>query len=237
MNKKLYSARLSHDLFEVIDTEAALCDGQAPVVGYGGSQNWYTSKYGPKCGCGVAAAADIIFYLNALKKQSFTVSKKQFIEFSDYLQKKYLQIIPNFGVNSFWLAIGMNRYFLKNKMPYRCYWKVSPILRWSRLEKMLKNDIPVLLAVGNNFPIVWGKKKVNLYRKEADTRMDVAVYSHYVIVTAIDGDWLTISSWGRKYYIRKSEYEAYVRKYSLSMYSNVLDIIPVHRKSSNIKGD
>lgn len=216
-------------MFEVIDTDNCDSEGNPTVIGYGGSQNWYTSKYGPKCGCGVAAAADIIFYLKALEKRNFTISKNQFVEFSDYLQKRFLQIIPNFGVNSFWLAIGMNRYFIKNKMPFRCYWKIFPFFRWRRIEGMLKKDIPVVLAIGNNFPIVWGKKKVNLYRRSVEARCDVAVSSHYVLVTAIDGDWLTVSSWGRKYYIRRSEYEAYVRKYSLSMYSNILDIVALKK--------
>ena len=100
------------------------------------------------------------------------------------------------------------------------------------IEKMLENDIPVILAIGNNFPLVWGKKKLNLYvpdTKKKDQGEKVykkqqGVNGHFVVVTSIEDNCLTVSSWGRKYYINVDEYNRYVSKHSIHLYSNILVI-------------
>ena len=38
----------------------------------------------------------------------------------------------------------------------------------------------------------------------------------------MDDEWLRISSWGRLYYLKRSEFEEYVHKYSLGFTSNIL---------------
>ena len=99
---------------------------------------------------------------------------------------------------------------------------------------MLEDDIPVILAIGNNFPFVWGKKELYLYVNDEEGkneqgaepvyRKSFGVYGHFVVVTAIEGNCLTVSSWGKKYYINIDEYDAYVKKHSIHLYSNILSI-------------
>lgn len=232
-----YSAALSKDLFKV--TEGSLSF-------YGGSQNMYATPRERSCGCGIAGAADIILYIEALNDErnlntdistfpsdnGFAYSKDKFLSLSADLRKKYIPIIPGRGVNSFILAWGLNRYFKKHKLKYRARWKWTSIKKWETLERMLKDDIPVILAIGNNFPAVWGKKELNLYVKdekessEAEPvfRKQQSVCGHFVVVTAIEGNCLTVSSWGRKLYINIDEYNQYVKKHSINVYSNILII-------------
>lgn len=223
--------RLSHDLFTVKEEEN--------IVGYGGSQKWYHDENDDKYGCGIAACADVLLYMMCRDRKytdrdveiqenngEYIISKSDFISFSEKIRKRNLPLIPKFGVNSFVMTLGMNKYFLEKHMPYKCYWKFTPFRKWQLVENMLQRDIPVVLAVGANFPMVWGKHKLRLYFKnEQGGVMFTEVKAHYVVVTAIDEEWLTISSWGRKYYIRKKEFELYVRRYSGHIYSNILVII------------
>ena len=223
--KKHYSASLSHDFFEVDDGRS---------ISYGGSQNMYNSPRERANGCGIAGGADIILYSEAVKSADYIVSKDRFIELSSILKKKYIPIIPGRGVNAFILAMGLNRYFRKNGINYRSRWKWTRFKKWENVERMLKDDIPVILAIGNNFPIVWGKKELNLYvkdEKEAAVTTDEqvfkkssGVYGHFVVITAIDGNVLTVSSWGKKYYINIEEYDMYVKKHSIHLYCNILSI-------------
>lgn len=222
---KALLAALSHDLFSVDDGR---------LSSYGGSQNMYKTHRERSNGCGIAGAADIILYLEAVKNGNFTVSKDRFLELSSILKKKYMPIIPGRGVNAFILAIGLNRYFRKNGLTYRSRWKWTRYKKWETVEKMLKDDIPVILAIGNNFPIVWGKKKLNLYEIDEKApeagdgekvyKRSFGVYGHFVVITAIEGNVLTVSSWGRKYYINTEEYDRYTRKYSIHLYCNILSI-------------
>ena len=215
-------AALSHDLFQV-ET------GQTP--GYGGSQSLYENPKERASGGGIAAAASVILYMEALESGIFTVSKERFLEKSGEL-KKYMPIIPRLGVNSFVLAYGLSRYFKSHRLPFRAHWKCTAFRKWKAVEKMLRNDIPVILAIGLNFPKVWGKREVNLYVKDADSgkkgeailKKDYSVCGHFVVITAMQGNILTVSTWGRKYYIKIDEFKAYVMKYSTHLYSNVLVI-------------
>ncbi len=223
--------KLSHDLFTVLEEENR--------IGYGGSQKWYSDENDDKYGCGIAACADVALYLMCKNRQysdkafeikeadgEYLVRKQDFIRLSERLRRTCLPIIPKFGVNSFVMALGMNKFFISRHMPFRCYWKVTRGNRWELVKDMLLRDVPVVLAVGANFPVVWGKHRVNLYsRNEQGGVMSTAVKAHYVVITAIDDEWLTISSWGRKYYIRRKEFDEYVRRYSGNMYSNILVIV------------
>ena len=90
---------------------------------------------------------------------------------------------------------------------------------------MLEAQIPVVLAVGPNFPMLWGNQRLIFYEKDGMLyHPKTTTKAHYVTITEIDGEWLTISSWGKKYYIKKAEYEMYVRKHSNYLFSNILVI-------------
>ena len=91
---------------------------------------------------------------------------------------------------------------------------------------MLTKDIPVILAVGPNFPFVWKKEKLTFYKKISEENYIPAVKTraHFVIVTGRDGSRLKISSWGKEYYIDIREYRRYVKRHSSYLVSNVIDI-------------
>lgn len=235
-----YSAALSHDLFGVKDGSS---------VWYGGSQNLYQTQREKTCGCGIAGAADIVLYIDAINRIKAEGHRKvgnetkvtdpgiqiditAFLAESAILRKKYIPIIPGRGVNAFLLAYGLNRYFKKHGMKYRSRWKWTFIKKWKIVERMLKDDIPVILSIGNNFPIIWGKHELNLYVKDtASTTEHETVYKkqqsvngHFVVITAIEGNCLTVSSWGKKFYISIDEFDDYVKKHSTHIYSNILEI-------------
>ena len=82
----------------------------------------------------------------------------------------------------------------------------------------------MILSVGPNFPAVWEKHKLKFYRKITDGnyRPAAATKAHYVTATALDAEWLRISSWGKEYYINREEYEAFVKAHSSYLFSNLV---------------
>ncbi len=223
-----YSAVLSHDLFEVTSDFRNY---------YGGSQFLYPTERERTSGCGIAGAADIVLYLRALETGDYSVSVQEFLDISGEI-RKYIPIIPGRGVNSFILAGGLNRYFKKHGMGLKARWKITRFRKWEKLEKMLEADLPVILAIGNNFPFVWGRKELNLYIPDADSKdREEKVYNkyqgvcgHFVVVTGIEDNCLTVSSWGKKLFINLDEYNRYVSRHSIHIYSNILEIKRRDRK-------
>ncbi len=192
------------------------------TIAYGGNQSWFPYKFLKKTGCGVIGAADMLLHLNG-KEQ---MTEAEYIEFAKKLWIYYLPVIPGFGMNGLTLMIGINRYFQKNEMPYRARWRISGQKMFSRIDRMLAEDIPIILAVGPNFPFVWKKEKLTFYTKINDEKYIPAVKTkaHFVTVTGREGTWLQISSWGKEYYIDIREYRKYVKQHSSFLVSNILDI-------------
>ena len=223
--KYKYSAALTHDLFTIVDGNMKY---------YGGSQNLYDNQKEKSAGCGIAGAADVVMYMKARDTGVYTFRKEEFLSISNTI-RKYIPIIPGRGVNSFILAFGLNRLFKKNRIRYHAHWKCSKRDKWKITENMLKNDIPVILAIGNNYPFFWRGKGVNLYVQDLSQnvegelclRKERVVGGHFVVATAINGNVLTVSSWGRKYYINLEEYDRYASKISNQFYSNILGVRPL----------
>ena len=119
---------------------------------FGGNQGWMPYTFLKKSACGVIGAADVLLHLQG-KHQ---VSEKEYLAFSKKLWKRYLPVIPGFGMNGITLMIGMNRYFAKERMPYRAVWNIRGKKILSLIDKMLSKDIPVIFSVGPNFPKFWG---------------------------------------------------------------------------------
>lgn len=189
---------------------------------YGGNQAWLPYKFLKGMGCGLIGAADVIFHLEGRE----SVTEAEYVEFAKKLWKWYLPVIPGFGMNGLTLMIGMNRYFKAQGLSYRACWKISGRKLFFRIDQMLSDDIPVILSVGPNFPLVWKKEKLTFYTKNHEG-MYVATSktkAHFVIVTGRDGAWLQISSWGKEYYISIREYREYVNCHSSFLVSNVIDI-------------
>lgn len=189
---------------------------------YGGNQAWLPYRFLKKTGCGVISAADVILHLQG-KGQMI---ESEYIAFAKKLWLSYLPVIPGLGMNGLTLMLGMNRYFLKQKLPYRACWKISARKMFLRIDEMISKDIPVILAVGPNFPVVWGKHKLTFYTKAGEGKHipTTKTCAHFVTVTGREGVYLQISSWGKEYYIDIREYKEYVKQYSNPLVSNILSI-------------
>lgn len=190
-------------------------------IAYGGNQAWFPYKFLKKSGCGVIAAADVILHLQGKVQMTEAAYRK----FAKKLWLSYLPVIPGFGMNGLTLMLGMNRYFAKKKLPYRACWKISARKMFRRIDEMLSKDIPVILAIGPNFPCIWAKHKLTFYTKtDKNYISSVKTCAHYVTVTGREGTYLQISSWGKEYYIDMMEYKEYVKRYSSPLVSNIVSI-------------
>lgn len=205
---------------------------------YGGNQMRSENKTEREVGCGVIAGLDVLLYLSRhhLQRSDYglkipapsegPIPEAQYRMLVSALRKKYLPLIPKHGINGLLLAVGMNAYFLQNRMPYTAVWGVPYARLWDRIGEMLEQDIPVIFSIGPNFPLFWQHRKLKLYRQRADSSFVpvTQTHAHYVTITAMDDSWLQVSSWGKKYYIRRDEYLDYVRQNSVRLFSNILYI-------------
>ena len=205
-------------------------------LSYGGNQGWSKGNL-RRCGCAVVAGLDLMLYLcrwhdvpDAPKLKTLIendpIPQEDYLQALRYMTANYLPMIPRFGINGLMLAGGVNLFFLKNKMPYRAYWGLTGRNYFHAVETMLSADIPVLLSVGQNFPIIWGREKLAFYRQGPDASYirTTQTKAHMVTVTGMDDEWLQIASWGKRYFIRRCEYMAYIRENSSYFASNILHI-------------
>ncbi len=192
-------------------------------LSYGGSQMRCESAVIRKCGCGPVAALDTVWYLEH-RGQTEPVSLPVYNASLSALCRRYFPLIPPFGINGIAFTVGMNRLLLERRLPYRALWMVSGKKLWSRMEDMLGRDLPVILSVGPNFPVFWHNNSLPFYIRDDDGsfRKAAAAKGHFVTATGIDPDWVRISSWGREYYINRTEYERYAKENSLYAFSNLL---------------
>ena len=203
---------------------------------YGGSQLLSDSKTIRDCGCGLIAACDLFLYLTRYHSHCncslfSSLKAEQPIRLSDYNSclsaiRSIFPLIPHFGINGFLLSAGINRFFHRYQFPYRAQWAIRNDLLWPRVEEMLRNDIPVIISVGPNLPLFWNKHTACLYRSSPSGEKVAAasVTAHYMTITAMDDEWITVASWGRQYYMHRREYEEYVRAHSMSLVSNIVYI-------------
>lgn len=205
------------------------------VISYGGSQRLSHSSTLKGAGCGLVAACDLLRYLHDYHpgcscELFYELEKGTAVDVRNYNRlldniRCYFPIIPKLGINGVMLCLGINAFFLRYKYPYFAVWGINLKNLWSRIEEMLSKDIPVIIGVGPNFPLIWQKHKTNLYADRAGEIKKVsAVKAHFMTVTAIDEKWLTLSSWGRKYYISRDEYKDYILRHSGSFASNIVYI-------------
>ena len=210
------------------------CVEQDDQRSYGGNQCWSPSKSMREYGCGVIAWTDLLLYLHRNKtgcaaeffdrvQERGALALEAYNHYADLLRWRYLPILPPLGLNSFVLAGGLNCYFWRYRVPLRARWGVWSSRLWRAVGQMLDQDIPVILAIGPNFPFLWQQHKVTLYTKstQGDYLVSCAVKAHYVTVTGIDEKWMRVSSWGKEYYVNQAEYTRYVRKYSCGLFSNI----------------
>ena len=201
---------------------------------FGGGQQHSPDSMVRRCGCGIIAAADLLLYLSRYHTPGVAGFDGLFAEgpipLPDYnalilrLHRRYFPVIPCAGISGPMLMAGLLRVFRDRHMPFTARWCFSHERLWARIETQLQHDIPVILAVGPNFPAFWGKKTVRFYRK-TDTGAYIpasGARAHFITVTGLDETWMQISSWGRLYYLSRAEFIAYARGESLAPASNIL---------------
>jgi len=211
--------------------------GYSEGPSFGGSQRNSVSSNIAACGCGLVSATDLLVYITKYHSLSSgsdikALSLYDIIPEARYnacLKKmglSYFPLIPHLGMNGFGLMLGMQLYFRRYNIPYNCHWCISDKGIWTKVEEMILSDIPVIMSVGPNFPFIWGKGKAILYTRNNAGEFKAAsgVKAHFITVTGIDSEWLEISSWGRRYYLNRRNYEEYVSKHSAALVSNILYI-------------
>lgn len=223
--------KLKHPYISVTDA-----DGRS----YGGNQMRAEKSAIIKCGCGPVAALDMLLYLNAFHDitipffkgldASAEISNEDYQRLLRRFIKTCLPIIPPIGMNGISLMNGVNLFFLKNKMPYSARWGVAGKSTISVIEAMLNDDIPVIMAIGPNFPKLWGDYKLSMYAGQQGEALYRAAETnaHFVTVTGIDDELMQVSSWGKKYYIYLNEFKSYVKRHSLSFFSSILYVREKH---------
>lgn len=213
-------------------------------MSFGGSQEWFPDRTIRDYGCGLIGASDVLLYIGCgeakdsenpfikepemVKGQETAKIPSNIFRAEDYerlvkMYRRYFPILPGFGMPGWFLSIGFNLWFRRHGFLWKARWGVPYKKMMESVAGMLEENLPVILSVGPHFPCFWRKEGLLLYQKEAGHHLkpSVRTRAHYVVVTAVCGEWLQISSWGREYYIRISEYGEYVRKYSCPLFSNI----------------
>ena len=184
----------------------------------GGSQNWFPDENFRRCGCGVVACADTLLYLTGRSG----LPREEYMRYVNSL-RRYFPLIPRRGIDGVRLAIGFNACLRQNGVNVRAGWSASGGKFWNRLTAQLESDLPAIVAVGPNFPRVWGAEQLPLYRKAEDGRYVEAARTkgHFLTVTGLDGEWMRVSSWGRELYIERRAYHSYMRRQG-ALFTNLL---------------
>lgn len=193
------------------------------ALSYGGNQAKSRNPDIRKCGCGVIAALDLLLYL---KGQDAPIEEAEYDRYADTLRRRYFPLMPPLGMNALVLLAGMNRLMKNLSVPLKASWAGFRPDIWFKVEDMLARNIPAIMAVGPNFPLVWRQNRLPLYRKteEGEYRKCSAVKAHFLTVTAMDAVWLRVSTWGVKLYIKREEFARYAAKQSGRILSGVLYI-------------
>ncbi|MCI8852909.1 MAG: hypothetical protein HFI32_05315 [Lachnospiraceae bacterium] len=209
---------------------------------YGGSQSWSDRRIMSQSGCGVVAAGDVLLYLG-LHHRGCRTERTHGLFYSDgrisrarYKQYMkgllwYFPVLPYLGMPFWVLTTGLNRYFRKNGIHLRARWGVLPWNLKKRMGEMFRQDLPVILSIGPNFPPFFRKEKLKLYEKNENGGyvQGTQTRAHFVVATGFEGGMLRISSWGKCYYIDWKEYVEYLWKKSNACMTNICVLRPCAR--------
>lgn len=107
----------------------------------------------------------------------------------------------------------------------RCNTKLA---LYNAITASLEQDLPLILGIGpgvHQSLLPKSERGINFYayNKRTDAFAPVRkVRSHFVVVTGIKDDLLTVSSWGCKYYISLTEYAHYSKLDMFGLFSNII---------------
>ena len=192
---------------------------------FGGSQNWFSGMF-KVCGCSLIGAADLLWYLARRKAMSFP----QYQRYVGKLRRSF-PMIPYRGIPGYLMPVFLNLFMLRKKIPYRARWGAGPDGIIKCVHRMLAEDIPVPVCVGACLHQFFNKppyRGLKLYKKNSGSgepyRWDKTVRNHFMVITAIDGKWARVSSWGQEYYIDLTEYVKLSRWDLFGVFTNIIRI-------------
>ena len=201
---------------------------------FGGNQRNLKNRTLQRCGCGVVAALDLVRYIHLYRDSCHTtfftgIDDVLFLPLAVYdlcamrMQRNFIPAVYPVGTTVFSLTAGLNRYFRRYHIPLQASWGVSKVSLWVEMERMLSQNLPVILAIGHQFSGLRAEDGLQLYRYQGE-RMAKATYAraHYVTVVAISEKWLKISSWGQVYYISREKFLRYRERASLPVLCNIV---------------
>lgn len=218
-------------------------------VTYGGDQNFFAGAPAgsvdarkQRMGCGVTAFGDMLLYLGGGSQAYRTGENEKYINriLSEEEYRAYYNLIYNYlgqisarankGLSGVRLWSRFNRLSRREKWKLWSKWGLSGRKLYRRIVEMLDSDIPVIMCV----PVLFGKKNkgqgLTFYQKENGVyQKKCTVTAHYVVISELIEEngrtYFGISSWGKKYYIDREEYELLIRKHFLgTILGNILYI-------------
>ncbi|MBO5054792.1 MAG: hypothetical protein J6C64_00345 [Lachnospiraceae bacterium] len=210
---------------------------------YGGDQGFFQGNENRKqdkrkqmSGCGVVALSDILLYLAGRREACYSEESVRYAgrildeeEYKEYYNSIYELlggIRSGNGISGLNLKLKFNKLSRKNNWSLRALWGLNGEKIYIRMEEMLKNDIPVILCI----PMMLLKKDKNDRLNFYGGKEIQSVNAHYVVVTGVfrkpDGEsYLEISSWGKKYYINRNEYDTFIHTHFMgTILGNILYI-------------
>ncbi len=224
---------------------------------FGGNQCWFSKEHFlsreytiHKWGCGTVAMGDLFLYLARSNQRwntpatSLTRINRPVVDVEDYkiylgfIHNHFAPVIPGSGMTGFALAGAVRHYALWYQIPVRIAWRgfLNDEEMLQVMRRMLKNDLPVILSIGPNMPLVFMRKGITLYTKsktEDNNKLEhyavskKNVHKHFITVTGIVGlknkqIMLKISSWGQEYYINYQELRDYINSTGDRLTSSLL---------------
>jgi len=62
-----------------------------------------------------------------------------------------------------------------------------------------------------------------MYSETASGNVRTAkVRAHFMMLTELDNEWMHVSSWGRRYSIKRTDYQEFIKQYSSSLVCNIV---------------
>jgi len=225
--------RLSHPFWPV---------QKSAGTAYGLSQQWAASPVFRGWGCGPAAALMLLGYLHLYHRDGQSApmdglspcpSVGECTALMNTTGRRCFPILPRWGMNGLSLAFFLNLYFCRYRMPYRAAWCSSLSKAERTMASMLDKDIPVIFSVGPDFPLFWQKHPLVLYERPENSPPAASVRAHYMVVTGMENGWLTVSSWGRKYYLPLASWREHHRYHSGHLVDGIIALRQIRPEGEN----
>ena len=169
------------------------------IESYGGSQMWLPDKMLLNSGCGIIAGLDAILRLKGEERMKREEYFERFFDAKDYIRPLTVgknrearklfgkEFLGSFGVTASRFKRGIKKLAAKEGLkikvkPFRFRW-------WEKVPQYLKDGDPLIMLITAPF------ENVSI---EMPTGTKGKLGFHWVTITDIEGDTLTVSSWGTK---------------------------------------